>query len=1412
MKKVKLILCMLAMVGFLPMKAEALFYDYTPLMLTSLQFCGQCTPSAISDVTTSIEMAKKMSDEYKKLSSVKDILRKLESYGLSLGRSLFNSEALRGTAREKVISYSRTIKKCKIADMDDATSVQAAFKKLFLQYPSDDPTIMAAYHDKLEQFKEDTVVEMYITATEMDKELQVMFAQLDNIEKCLVLGEKCEEEELQEYNCQSGDTEDKVCLWRNALTAVRIYDRLMRYNEYLTAMLAQMNATDNVGFYAIPKEYQKDKHSNNMLLPQKTQIVSVSGESIMENAFELEEIETAGVVSSLAGKEEDLKNQTILAESLAAIDEARRMHNLKQQLPNMKDSFVTYNKVKAEHEKTLKHVIQSHYCALSYMDGSYKNEEAVWLGNCSLGEQYFECKYNPEKSLDDDTPSFGLFDGKCGTEKCYYMELGDYYKVGGTGGWLANMYKEINADLNPTSARYSKAAEESGQKNILHMSAQDGDFPAGGKSSLAMNDNIENSSSGEDEGENNELKLQINEEGILEDVLDREARAADLLTWSLGASLNQQIAADTVSATPKLGEAKDKFPLWVDQMNFYNQYIDEKYNNIGEYIKTEPLYEILVNIGLVVNKTYEYTDDVNSNGIVVKSKEAKRQEVKNKLQELLNGLMEDSSEKAVAKVAALIAQEEAKLKSITDNYLSERRSLEEHRKSLFAKLESVSIKLDKARDDLSKANDDITTADEAMPIDTAGEEYVKKQKPKDKKTEKERFVRHDLPVEEYPQYKEYNEDNKNQAESKKQAEALKAGLTGQIKSYESERENIRAAIDADEEKIDELRGKYVVKYYEQIQKNNVDIDDISADRLSAAEKAVAAAISEYPVLAIAQENMEKIRENALKELEVLIEKLNAMKESKEIYYAENNPTVVGLHDEFIAKIAGNGNSGSQDEISGLLASMFSDVAENSGADDKYFVGIIPQKKDFAAPKAPVKFSSAPVREIFHFDIEDYDSIDKHFDSGEDIPETNENVLLVGQIFIDSYQSSVDDYVTVTNKYEHKDDVEIEPTMDFPEIWYYVLKNRSFEEKQIDLHKFLNSGNNEGVTFLRSGIYPCEAGGANMDVVSTDSYPWAAYSSGGKEAINECMYIDGKKDLEANQNIHIKSSTSAELKGASELGQILDYIEKAEVVPGPIPVIKKTGRLTFRQELQHAVYIINEYGGMDENSDYTPYYLYRRAMLDTNVFGDFLNNVASENKAREGMENVKNQIYGNPEAKVLVNEICNAVNKSGYALKINEDYSTEVVTDDEDDDIVIKPCQIENNVLPDGTTEVINHRDEFDLTDDDLYQQTEKAFEDKKTKNMNKAKEKLGKIKNVVTDSLKNKIERAKAELKLLEIDEDEIVNISGEETEEELKEKIKNYKADNAVKDKYINKRNETLDESIKGLRPPYCQSYKLYY
>lgn len=1412
MKKVRLILCVFAMMCFLPVKAAFCYYDFTPLLLTSLQFCGQCTPSAISDVITSIEMAKKMSDEYKKLNRVKDALRKLENYGLTLGRSLFNSESLKETAREKVVSYSRTIKKCKIADMDDAKSVQEAFKKLFLQYPSDDPTIMAAYHDKLSQFKEDTVVEMYITATEMDKELQVMFAQLENIEKCLVLGENCDEEELQEYNCQSKDTEDKVCLWRNALTAVRIYDRLMRYNEYLTAMLAQMNATDNVGFYALPKEYEKEKHSFNMKLPQKTQMVSFSGESIMENAFELEEIETAGVVSSLAGKEEDLKNQTILAESLAAIDEARRMHNLKQQLPNMKDSFVTYNKVKAEHEKTLEHVIQSHICALSYMDDSYKNEEAVWLGNCSLGEQYFECKYNPAKSLDDDTPSFGLFDGKCGTEKCYYMDLGDYYKVGGTGGWLANMYKEINADLNPTSARYRKEADESGQKNILHMSAQDGDFPADGKSSLTMTDNIENSS-GEDEGENNELKLQINEEGIIEDVLDREARAADLLTWSLGASLNQQIAADTVSATTKLGDAKNKFPLWVDQMNFYNQYIDEKYNNIGEYLKTEPLYEILVNIGLLVNERYGYIDDVDEEGVVIKSKETKRQEVKNRLQQLLNGLIEDSSEKAVAKVAALIAQEEAELKSITDNYLSERRLLEEERKGFFADLEKVSIKLDKARDDLSKANDDIITADEAIPVDTAGEEYIKKQKPKDKKAEEERFVRHDLPVEEYPQYKEYNEDKKKQDESRNEAKSLKEDLIGQIERYESERENIRASIDAVEEKIDELRGRYVVKYYEQIQKNNVEIDYISANRLSAAERAVAVAISRYPVLAIAQGSMEKVRENALKELEILVEKLNTMKENKELYYAENNSTVVGLHDEFIAKIAGDGNLGSQDEMSGLLASMFSNVAENSGADDKYFVGIIPQKKDFAAPKAPVKFSSAPVREIFHFDIEDYDAIDKHFDSGEDIPETNENVLLVGQIFIDSYQSSVDDYVTVTNKYEHKDDVEIEPTMDFPEIWYYVLKNRPFEEKQIDLHKFLNSGNNEGVTFLRSGMYPCKAGSSIMDVVSTDDYPWAAYSSGGKEAINECMYIDGEKDLEANQNIQIKASTPAELKGASELGQILDYIEKAQIVPGPIPVIKKTGRLTFRQELQHAVYIINKYAGMDENGDYTPYYLYRRAMLDTNVFGDFLDNVALENKSREGMENVKNQIYGNPEAKVLVNEICNAVNKSGYALKINENYSTEVVTDEEEDDeIVIKPCQIENNVLSDGTTEIINHRDEFDLTDDDLYQQTEKAFEDKKTKNMNKAKEKLGKIKNVVTDSLKNKIERAKAELKLLEIDEDEIVNLSGDETEEELKEKIKNYKADNAVKDEYIEKRDDTLDKSIDSLRPPYCQSYKLYY
>ena len=118
---------------------------------------------------------------------------------------------------------------------------------------------MKQYEDNSKQLSMDTTLEMYITARELNKELTTMMAQLDKIENCLVAGEDCTEMGLGSKDCQSEGKEDKVCIWNNALAAVRIYDKIMRYNEFLTAMNAQYNAVRSIGGTAKIKEYVEEE-------------------------------------------------------------------------------------------------------------------------------------------------------------------------------------------------------------------------------------------------------------------------------------------------------------------------------------------------------------------------------------------------------------------------------------------------------------------------------------------------------------------------------------------------------------------------------------------------------------------------------------------------------------------------------------------------------------------------------------------------------------------------------------------------------------------------------------------------------------------------------------------------------------------------------------------------------------------------------------------------------------------------------------------------------------------------------------------------------------------------------------------------------------------------------------------------
>ena len=193
-------------------------------------------------------------------------------------------------------------------------SIKVDFVNLFLQYPSDKSKIMAAYKKKGNELKIDMAIEMYITASEMYKDLcgdkgegckvaasigdnpneldasvdlsedskhGGMMLQIALIESCFMEGKFCEIIKMQgcESPKDSGSTssgggeqptgansgdEDKVCHWKAALEAAKAYDKIMRDNEYLIQMQHQYEAVMGIETLAKIRKVE-DKQTTNIL-------------------------------------------------------------------------------------------------------------------------------------------------------------------------------------------------------------------------------------------------------------------------------------------------------------------------------------------------------------------------------------------------------------------------------------------------------------------------------------------------------------------------------------------------------------------------------------------------------------------------------------------------------------------------------------------------------------------------------------------------------------------------------------------------------------------------------------------------------------------------------------------------------------------------------------------------------------------------------------------------------------------------------------------------------------------------------------------------------------------------------------------------------------------------------------------
>ena len=311
MKKIVYFISVLLTCTCLGRSAKAFWPDLTPLIPFSPQFCVMCIPPSIGWAFDSVNQVMEVKRRLQEMTDVTKIKQKLTEYAVSLSNQALNFALQKLSAKRKVASASRVIMESKREGVDirKEEAIRADFVNLFLQYPNNGSRMQAAYRKKGDDIKADMSLEMYITASEMYKELcgesgkgcevaskiasdpnidvsdelgssqegeQVMkedaqrkmgrLLMITLMESCLMEGKYCgllgmsgcnvsenatndtnQEPKEQPTEGQSGnDNEDKVCHWKAALDVAVIYDKIMRDNEYLIQMQHQYKAVMSI--------------------------------------------------------------------------------------------------------------------------------------------------------------------------------------------------------------------------------------------------------------------------------------------------------------------------------------------------------------------------------------------------------------------------------------------------------------------------------------------------------------------------------------------------------------------------------------------------------------------------------------------------------------------------------------------------------------------------------------------------------------------------------------------------------------------------------------------------------------------------------------------------------------------------------------------------------------------------------------------------------------------------------------------------------------------------------------------------------------------------------------------------------------------------------------------------------------
>ena len=1066
---------------------------------------------------------------------------------------------------------------------ESADNVYDLVKILFLQYPSRKTLEKQRYDDYKEEFYKDTVIEIFTAAGELQEDLD------NRIQPSINESIECIRGNISSCGTPAPDgNNDAIFVEGKAFEAIdNLYETLLK----VTALKAQFIAAKAIyKTKALPyiegvngqtadtsTAGTQDENSANQNLSQNTEIFSTfpsriysqfSTHSTEELAFAqigmsqserssisaLTQVESATMLSNNKPQqyvdgaltfvvpdaspeahayvyEEDKMAEL---DKITPIDEmvskAREVHNLIHGLSDYKNAAESVQEMRKKYEKALISLEKADRCAENYIGRHFNTASSVW--------------------------------GRTGN-------VTDYDSRKGISGWA---YKAYEA---------AKAAEttESSSGNIIVMNIDEDNVDLSDPTATEDNLSVIESQGSVSPGKSKEEKASA------------EARASRMLSWQIGAEASKMLASEAL----KWGDPLENppFPIWQDVKSFYNQYLDLKYENIKNYLKTYTKNDVLAVAAERLRGEDAVVDDT------LRRKEALA------IEEQLSAEMQKANESG-----------EQTLSEYESNYEERLVTLQAQRKDLVAKLDNVSEQLKQDSDSLS----DLRTEVKA----TAAEDM------RGEVTAKENFP---STIEEDPSgnmtvagVKDYDELSLafNQKTEENKAVSEIESLENKIGKEKEDIESLEKEIENLDEKIKIYRlgaQKGVQGLKGSAEKSKQSLIENAAKLLAQADSDygkdvksnIMDILQDYPLkkeigLIITPETVyEGLEESAEEALNMLYAQVDervdlARKQladmGENLYNPDYHNQVEKIHKGMIQdiktmaiSISATGISPIQGiELYGKLLTV-----DTQAEEEDYFVGRPAKARDMRAPKAVFAESLPPLREVFHFDETDFQNV-KPFVEGNTQSTTilNKDFLNIGG--------------------------------EIPQVWQYMLRPHAYVEADMNLKEALEEGCPQ-ISFFRGGTMPCrvKASGIVIDMDEQGNYIRTTISGD----LPECSYLEERSGsiyhTRREINVALGSGEKATDKDCSysELGTLFEADEE--------------GNLQFRQPTYDAYYsLLKEINNMDRelgSDEKRKLAGYDRTPLAFNQIGEFLVYAENERTQKEQLNEAESQ-YDNMKEELF----------------------------------------------------------------------------------------------------------------------------------------------------------------------------------